>query len=228
MSTADAVRVLVVDSNTISRVGLRVLLDTEDDLAVVGEIESFHGLGSAVDRTRPDVVVMHARNATATALQAVHRFTRWPGPHRAGMVTLIDELEDSAARWQAAGVRGVLPGEASAGQVVAAVRMVAAGYRLFTDETALLPETGVFRENLSRCGVTPRERDVLQLVARGFTNAEISDALTLSESTVKSHVQHLFDKLDLRNRVHAVIFAYEKGMIQAGHGGLDRLVRTAG
>jgi DNA-binding NarL/FixJ family response regulator len=80
-----------------------------------------------------------------------------------------------------------------------------------------------FEEELALNGVTPRERDMLQFIARGFSNAEISEALFLSESTVKSHVQHMLDKLDLRNRVHAVIYAYEKGMVRAGDD-LDALV----
>lgn len=222
MSTLEAVRVLLLDPHTISRVGLRVVLDAEPDFTVVDEISALDAVVPAVDRVQPHVVVAHAHAAPVSTLEEVQRLAWRPGPRRSGVVILVDDPDDSVPRWRNAGAYGVISSQASSGQIVAAVRMVAAGYRLFTG--APDGRGGTRREDLALYGVTRRERDVLQLIARGFSNAEISDALTLSESTVKSHVQHLFDKLDLRNRVHAVIFAYEIGMVQAGHAEQDDLV----
>ncbi|MEZ0090319.1 response regulator transcription factor [Streptacidiphilus sp. EB129] len=235
-----------MDSHTVSRMGLRLLLEAEPDLQVIGEVTEFHEADAAVARLSPQVVVAdaHAEADAAAALQAFRRLARHPRGSGVRLVALVHELDESVPLWQAAGAHGVITGQSSPGQIVAAVRMVAAGYRLLTPEPspaagtsspgstpaagqaaapAPLATGAPFEEELALNGVTPRERDMLQFIARGFSNAEISEALFLSESTVKSHVQHMLDKLDLRNRVHAVIYAYEKGMVRAGDD-LDALV----
>lgn len=144
------------------------------------------------------------------------------------VLAMVPQMDQVARSWQSAGSWGVLDNRASPQRIVAAVRMISAGYRLVVpdcegetgepraEEPVDAEPAGFAEPDLEAVGITRRERDVLELIIRGYSNAEISEALFLSESTVKSHVQRMLDKLALRNRVHAVIYAYEKGIVRAG------------
>lgn len=228
-------RVLLVDSRTVSRVGLSVLLGRESDLEVVGEVEDVRQAMPCVARLSPHVVIVDALDEDPDVPHAVHQLIGSSIDGCPKILALVQSLDQCAQHWQVAGARGVLDSQASPERIIAAVRMVAAGYRLVIPSAggagpapASAPEPtpqSASDHDLVTSGITRRERDVLQLIIRGYSNAEISEALFLSESTVKSHVQRMLDKLALRNRVHAVIYAYEKGIVRAG-GNLESLVGT--
>jgi DNA-binding NarL/FixJ family response regulator len=181
------------------------------------------------------VVIVDALDEVPDVPLAIQQLITGCAEGRPKILALVQSLERCAPHWQAAGAKGVLDSQASPERIIAAVRMIAAGYRLVipTAGTAApapavpvdppRPETSGI--DLVTSGITRRERDVLQLIIRGYSNAEISEALFLSESTVKSHVQRMLDKLALRNRVHAVIYAYEKGIVRVGSN-VESLVGT--
>jgi DNA-binding NarL/FixJ family response regulator len=220
-------RVLLVDSRAVSRVGLSVLLGRETDLEVVGEVADVRRAVSSVAALSPHVVIIDALAEEPGTPHAIHEMIGRAADGWPKILAMVHHLDQSAHRWQVAGARGVIDSQASPECIVAAVRMVAAGYRLVVpfseagaEETMVPvdgpPGLGTFGPELEMSGITRRERDVLQLIIRGYSNSEISEALFLSESTVKSHVQRMLEKLALRNRVHAVIYAYEKGIVRAG------------
>lgn len=181
------------------------------------------------------MVIIDALDETPDVPLVVQQLIAGGKDGRPKILALVQSLERCAPHWQAAGAKGVLDSQASPERIIAAVRMIAAGYRLVIPTVGgSTPAPAVPAEpprpetpniDLVTSGITRRERDVLQLIIRGYSNAEISEALFLSESTVKSHVQRMLDKLALRNRVHAVIYAYEKGIVRAG-GNLESLVGT--
>ncbi|GAA1966648.1 response regulator transcription factor [Amycolatopsis minnesotensis] len=215
------IRVLIADDQALVRTGLRMILDNTPDLVVVGEA----GTGTeAVDltaSTRPDVVLMDIRMPGLDGVRATGRIIANHGPEGPRVLVLTtfdrDEYVYAALR---AGASGFLLKDALATDLLAAVRVVAAG------EAALAPT--VTRRLLTRIAVelparedprlgllTAREREVLQQVARGLSNAEIAELLCLSAGTVKTHVGHILAKLDLRDRVQAVVFAHESGLTGA-------------
>ncbi|GAA3869793.1 response regulator transcription factor [Streptomyces sedi] len=180
-------------------------------------------IGKAIDsigQLQPDLVVL---DATTDSLDTagIRRLTTNGSGKPPPVLVLVDQVDERVYRLPQFGVRGLLLNQSSPEQIVSAVRLVAAGYALFLPHGMPAdhgppvmgeePTVGVCLGHLTR-----RESDVLQLIARGLSNAEISAALFVSESTVKSHVQRMLDKLDLRNRVHAVIYAYEIGMVRVG------------
>ncbi|MFJ2634058.1 LuxR C-terminal-related transcriptional regulator [Streptomyces sp. NPDC087422] len=219
--------------------GLSVLLSRETDLEVVGEVADIRHALPCVARLSPHVVIIDALDVAPDVPHAIQQLVVGGADGCPKILALVQSLEQCAQHWQAAGARGVLDSQASPERIIAAVRMVAAGYRLViptvgaataaATAAAITPEppqAETSETDLVSSGITRRERDVLQLIIRGYSNAEISEALFLSESTVKSHVQRMLDKLALRNRVHAVIYAYEKGIVRAG-GNLESLVGTS-
>ncbi|OIJ68226.1 response regulator transcription factor [Streptomyces mangrovisoli] len=198
-----AVRVLVVGEDPLARVGIRTLLTGHTGIRVVGESAPDVRITAALRAGRPQVLVVHGRSLTAEQRELVGR----EAGERAGILVLGGP-ETAAGRWAAA--RGHLPAGADAGQVASAVVLAAAGYRLLTasgtgDDTPRVSAVDPGR-------LTDRECEVLDLLARGLTNAEIAAALSVSEHTVKTHVQNLLHKLRLRNRVHAAIYAFEAGI----------------
>lgn len=237
----EAAKVFLVDSRAVSRVGLSVLLGREADLDVVG---SFADLTSALPnltRLSPDVVIIDGQDLETASSAELRLLIGSVADEQPKVLAIVSRLDQVAHDWQAAGLWGVLDNRASPQRIVAAVRMISAGYRLVVPhceteernaaepaepaepakpaepaEPAKAMPVGLSEPDLEAVGITRRERDVLELIIRGYSNAEISEALFLSESTVKSHVQRMLDKLALRNRVHAVIYAYEKGIVRAG------------
>jgi len=207
-------------------VGLSVLLSREPDFEVVGEAADLANAVSSMTWFLPDVVIVASPDDEPCSSADLRLLIDGGTGDPSKVLAIVPELDQAARCWQMAGARGVLDNQATPEQIVAAVRMVAAGYRLTVppckgdDHTPERPantvRAGSSEQDLESSGITRRERDVLELIIRGYSNAEISEALFLSESTVKSHVQRMLEKLALRNRVHAVIYAYEKGIVRAG------------
>lgn len=228
----EAAKVFLVDSRAVSRVGLSVLLGREADLDVVGSAADLASALSSLTRLSPDVVIIDGQDLEAASPAELRLLIGSVADEQPKVLAIVSRLDQVAHDWQAAGLWGVLDSRASPQRIVAAVRMISAGYRLVVPdceteeqkpvkpvepaESAETMPAGLSEPDLEAVGITRRERDVLELIIRGYSNAEISEALFLSESTVKSHVQRMLDKLALRNRVHAVIYAYEKGIVRAG------------
>lgn len=215
------IRVLLVDDQELIRTGLRTMLEPEDDLRVVGEAANGR---EAVDRARelrPDVVVMDVRMPVMDGIEATRRLRELPTAPRVLVLTTFD-LDEHVAAAIGGGASGFLLKDAGRRQLADGIRVVAAGDALLAPSvTRRLLER--FAGRLSPSGrppeldaLTEREAEVLVLVGRGLSNAEIASLLVISEPTVKTHVGRVFAKLGLRDRVQAVIFAYEHGLVRPG------------
>jgi DNA-binding NarL/FixJ family response regulator len=216
-------RVLIADDQALLRAGFRLIIGSERDLEVVGEAAD--GL-QAVDlgrRLRPDVVLMDVRMPNLDGIEATRRLLEGASaPTRVLMLTTFD-LDEYVFEALRAGASGFLLKDAPADQLIAAIRVVAGGEALLApsvtrrliEEFARRPvRTPSQTPDLGE--LTPRELEVLKLVARGRSNAEIAAALFLGRTTVKTHVGRMLMKLDLRDRVQAVVLAYESGLVQPG------------
>ena len=215
------IRVLVADDQSLVRAGFRLVLENHDDLEVVGEASNGHEAIHSAGRLKPDVVLMDIRMPELDGIAATRAITA-THPARVLVLTTYD-LDEYVYDALQAGASGFLLKDTPPDQLADGIRAVAAG-------EALLAPTVTRRliEEFARVGparrvrpaeldeLTPREHEVLQLVARGMSNSEIAADLFLSETTVKTHVTHVFSKLDLRDRVQAVVLAYESGLITPG------------
>lgn len=210
-------RVVVVDDQALVRAGLRMILKAEPDFEVVGEASNGREAVAVVAATAPEVVLMDVRMPEMDGIEATRTITATPGAPRVLMLTTfdLDELVYAALR---AGASGFLLKEAPPEQLVAGVRTVATGEQLLAPSvtrrlierfTSAPPAVPAAVDEL-----TPRELEVLQLVARAMTNAEIAAHLFVGETTVKTHVARILMKLGLRDRVQAVVLAYERGLVQ--------------
>ncbi|MGY1717879.1 MULTISPECIES: response regulator [unclassified Blastococcus] len=216
------IRVVLVDDQAMVRTGLRMVLAAEPDIEVVGEAADGAEGVRAVTRLRPDVVLLDVRMPGMDGLEAARRILGADLPTRVVVLTTFDEDEYVAAALRA-GVSGFLLKVAPPEDLVAAVRTVAAGQGLLDpavtlrviESFAAAPAPDPARANALRT-LTDRETDVLALVAAGLSNAEIAARLHLGEATVKTHVSRLLLKLGLRDRVQAVAFAYESGLVTPG------------
>jgi DNA-binding NarL/FixJ family response regulator len=216
------IRVLLVDDQPLVLAGLGRILGPDPDLEVVGECMDGAAVAEAVERLRPDVVLMDVRMKQVDGAEATRRLAAEPGAPPVLILTTFDDDELVAAALSA-GAAGFIVKDAPGEDLVRATKEVAAGrswldpgvtgqvldhYRAtalpHADASARLEE------------LTERERDVLRLVARGDTNLEIAGALHVSEATVKSHISHVFTKLGLRDRPAAIVFAYEHGLVAPG------------
>ncbi|GFH37028.1 response regulator [Streptomyces pacificus] len=220
-----AVRVLLVDDQPLLRTGFRMILEAEQDIAVVGEAGD--GL-QALDQVRalqPDVVLMDIRMPRMDGVEATRRIT---GPERDGpakvLVLTTFDLDEYVVEALRAGASGFLLKDAPANELVQAIRVVAAGEamlapsitrRLLDKYASHLPSGEEPMPDTLRT-LTERELEVLKLVARGLSNAEIAADLFVSETTVKTHVGHVLTKLGLRDRVQAAVYAYESGLVRPG------------
>jgi DNA-binding NarL/FixJ family response regulator len=219
-----SIRLLIVDDQELVRTGFRLFLETQDDLEVVGEAGDGREAVERARELRPDVVLMDIRMPHMDGVEATARLTeaRIEPPPRVLVLTTFD-LDEYVFGALRAGAAGFLLKDASRGRLVEAIRVVHGGdallspsitRRLVEDFAArtdpLEPPSALLDE------LTPREREVLVLVARGLSNAEIAERLVVTEATVKSHVGNLLLKLGLRDRVQAVVFAYEHGIVVAG------------
>lgn len=215
------VRVLLVDDQEFVRYGFRLVLDAEPDLEVVGEAGDGREALLVAERSRPDVVLMDVRMPGMDGIAATRRITASLPDTRVLVLTTFD-LDDYAFGALRAGASGFLLKDTRPADVTAAIRAVHRGDAVVTPRiTAKLvalaaPQLATAPGDDAQEGLavlTSRERDVFRLIGQGATNGEIADALRLSESTVKTHVGRVLFKLELRDRVQAVILAYELGVV---------------
>ncbi|MDJ0316951.1 response regulator [Arthrobacter antibioticus] len=221
------IRVLVVDDQAMVREGFAALLGAQDDIDVVGQAENG---AVAVEMTaihRPDVVLMDVRMPVMDGLEATRQIlageinTQEATTHVLMLTTFdVDDYIYDALRL---GASGFLLKDALAGELVAAVRVVASGEALLAPSVTkrLIEQFAVSRARpvLSRdrlAGLTDRELEVMTLIGRGFSNQEIADQLFIAQQTVKTHVSKILAKLDLRDRVQAVVLAYDTGLVEPG------------
>jgi DNA-binding NarL/FixJ family response regulator len=219
------VRVVLVDDQTLVRTGFRLMLDETGDIEVVGEAADGSQALTVVSRTRPDVVLMDVRMPGLDGIEATRRIRSGPHPARVIILTTFD-LDEYVLAGLRAGASGFLLKDALAADLISAVRVVAAGEAVAAPSVTrrliahyLGTATPAPAAGRRLAALTVREREVLTLVTRGLANAEIATALTLSESTVKTHLGRVLAKLDLRDRVQAVILGYECGLAAPEIGG---------
>jgi DNA-binding NarL/FixJ family response regulator len=217
--------VLIADDQPLMRAALRMYLEAESDFEVVGEAADGERAVALAKQLRPDVVVMDIRMPQLDGVEATRRLTTGDNGESVKVLVITTfDLDDYVVEALRAGASGFLLKDATAEELVHAVRVVAAGNALLApvvtrrllDRYAhrLPPPTPPNSARLQR--LTERERQVLALVARGWSNSAIGKELHLAESSVKTHVSHLLGKLGLTDRVQIVVFAYENGLIQPG------------
>jgi DNA-binding NarL/FixJ family response regulator len=215
------IRVLVVDDQALVRAGFHMILEAESDMEVVGEAADGLEAVAAVQRHLPDVVLMDVRMPNLDGISATRRILEGGSAVKVLMLTTFD-MDEYVYEAFRAGASGFLLKDAPPERLVDGIRAVASGESLLAPSvTRRLIETFVRRQPVaplppSVAELTAREREVLQLMARGLSNAEIAATFVVSETTVKTHVARVLDKLDLRDRVQAVVFAYECGLVQPG------------
>ena len=217
-------RVLIADDQALIRVGLRKILEAEPETSVVGEASDGEDAVVAARELRPDVVLMDIRMPVLDGIEATRRIVRAQAGTRVLILTTfgLDGYVYDALR---AGASGFMLKDAPPEEIAAAVRIVASGEALLApsvtraviEEFARQQPSAATTEPPAVAELTPREREVLDLLASGLSNPEICAQLVVSEATTKTHVAHILQKLDLRDRVQAVIYAYETGLVRAGN-----------
>jgi DNA-binding NarL/FixJ family response regulator len=218
-------RVLVADDEDLMRAGLIELLSSDPGIDIVGEASTGREAIQRAVRLRPDVVLMDVRMPDLDGIAATSELAR-VAPHSKILILTTFEDEDYIFRSLRAGASGLMLKRTRPEDLIAAVHTVAAGdallspsvTRLVIDRISQQP-VPAFAAGGKLNGLTPREREVLELIARGLSNREIGAALSVELSTVRTHVKRTLAKLGLRDRVHAVIFAYEAGLTRPGVGG---------
>ena len=217
------IRVLLADDQNLVRTGFRVILETEGDIEVVAEADTGYEAIRQAQLTEPDVILMDIRMPELDGLAATEEILRHADPPTIVVLTTFDQNE-YVYRALRAGAAGFLLKDAPSTRLIAAVRAAATGDSLIDPAiTRRLVER--FVEPVKPQGLpkklaslTDRELDVLRLVARGLANAEIAAELVVAETTVKTHVARILAKLGLRDRVQAVVLAYETGFVARSHG----------
>jgi DNA-binding NarL/FixJ family response regulator len=218
-----AVRVLLVDDDDLMRAGLRAMLSSDPGIEVAGEAATGRGAVEAARRLRPDLVLMDVRMPDGDGIAATRDVLATTPAVRIVILTTFED-DDYIFGALAAGASGFLLKRTRPEELLAAIHTVAAGDSLLSpsvtrtviERMAASPAPAAPAAGRLLDGLTPREREVLELVARGLSNGEIATALVIEESTVKTHVKRILQKLRLRDRIQAVIFAYETGVIRPG------------
>jgi DNA-binding NarL/FixJ family response regulator len=219
-----SIRVLLVDDETLVRAGFRLILGTEPDIEVVGEASNGAEAVEAARTLDPDVILMDVQMPVKTGLEAAREIAAFGRDETCRVIILTTfELDEYVYEALRSGACGFLLKRAPAADLVAGIRVVAGGEALLAPSvTRRLIDHFATREAPRRQDLAPltalteRERDVFELIALGLSNTEIADRLVLTEGTVKTHVKHIFDKLEVRDRTHAVILAYEFGVVKPG------------
>jgi DNA-binding NarL/FixJ family response regulator len=219
-----AIRVLLVDDQELVRTGFRMILEAEPDIDVVGEVGDGASAVAAAKQLRPDVVLMDIRMPGVDGIEATRQICR---DHRDNdprvMILTTFDIDDYVYEALRAGASGFLLKDTPPDDLVDGIRVVAAGdallapsvtRRLIAEFTARPPTDAEASPALDE--LTERELEVLAQLARGLSNAEMAEALFVSETTIKTHVSHILTKLELRDRVQAVVVAYESGLVQPG------------
>jgi len=213
--------VLIADDQALVRAGFRLILDAETDLEVVGEAQDGYEAVAAAQRLLPDIVLMDVRMPGLDGIEATRRLVDGECSAKILMLTTFD-MDEYVYESLRAGASGFLLKDVPPEQLVTGIRAVASGEALLAPSvTRRMIEEFVRRPpNAARPApreleqLTAREREVLVLMARGLSNAELAKEFVVSEATVKTHVAHVLAKLGLRDRVQAVVFAYESGVIR--------------
>jgi DNA-binding NarL/FixJ family response regulator len=219
------IRVLIVDDQPLLRTGFRMILDAEPDIEVVGEAGDGREAIEAARRLRPDLVIMDIRMPVMDGVEATRLLAAAGVEHPVRVLVLTTfDLDEYIVEALRNGASGFLLKDAPAEQLIGAIRVIADGGALLAPAvTRRLLDA--FAHRLPRANasaattadLTERELEVLRLMAIGMSNAEIAGELVVSETTVKTHVSRVLMKLDLRDRVQAVVFAYESGLVQPGN-----------
>ena len=224
MTSAGPIRVFVVDDQALVRAGFRMILEAESDLVVAGEAADGEEAVARIGADPPDVVLMDVRMPGVDGIEATRRILCDPAHAGVRVIMLttfdMDEYVYDALR---AGASGFVLKDVPPEQLVDGIRAVHTGSSLLSpaitrrmiEARLAQPVAGTAPRVLAT--LTPREREILGLLGRGLSNAEIADSLVVSETTVKTHVGRVLMKLQLRDRVQAVIFAYESGVVTLGH-----------
>ncbi|MDA2812915.1 response regulator transcription factor [Nocardiopsis sp. RSe5-2] len=222
-----AIRVLLVDDQPLLRTGFRLILEAEEDISVVGEASDGNGAVASTKRLLPDVVLMDIRMPGKDGIDATREILGWArgtGQTVRVLVLTTFDLDEYVVEALRAGASGFLLKDVPPEELAGAIRVVAEGAaivaptvtrRLLDRFADKLPSTRE-RPSTEMDRLTEREREVLRLLARGRSNAEIAAALVVSETTVKTHVGNVLTKLGLRDRVQAVVHAYETGVVRPG------------
>ena len=217
--------VLIADDQALVRVGLRKILEAEPETSIVGEAGDGDDAVAGARRLRPDVVLMDIRMPVLDGIEATRRITGERAQTRVLILTTFgfDTYVYEALR---AGASGFMLKDAPPEEIAAGVRIVASGDALLApaitraviEEFAKYSPAPTSTRPRAVEDLTPREQEVLGLLARGLSNPEICERLVISDATAKTHVAHILQKLDLRDRVQAVIYAYESGLVSPGSG----------
>ncbi len=223
-----SIRVLIADDEALVRRGFKMILDAEPDLEVVGEAADGQAAVELATNREADIVLMDIRMPGMDGIEATRRIVAADGPQVIVVTTFgVDEHVFQALR---AGASGFLLKNTPPEQLAEAVRLVSRGDALIAPEVtrslieafARTPDASIPAPAQLRNTLTPREIEVLTLLAHGVSNAEIAETLFISEATVKTHVSHILTKLGLRDRTQAVVLAYESGLVEPP-GGRQRL-----
>jgi DNA-binding NarL/FixJ family response regulator len=216
------IKVLIADDQALVRAGFKMILETDPEVRVVAEADDGAGAVEAALRTRPDIALMDIRMPGMDGLEATRRIMAAPSPPRVLILTTFDH-DEYVFDALAAGASGFLLKDVAPEQLLAGIRIIAQGDSLLSPSvTRRLIESFVRDGRQSREPppvleeLTPRELEILQLVARGLSNTEIAEQLVVSSTTIKTHVARVLMKLALRDRIQAVVFAYENGVIRPG------------
>jgi DNA-binding NarL/FixJ family response regulator len=216
------VRVLLADDQRLVRAGFRMILKAEPDIDVVGEAADGAAAVEAVRGLRPDIVLMDIRMPKLDGLEATRRILAGPEPCPRVVVLTTFDLDEYVYEALRAGASGFLLKDAPEEQLIAAIQVAADGGAIFSPAVTRRLIEAISQRVARRdpppalADLTPRELEVLRLVARGLSNAELARELVVSEHTAKSHVARILAKLDLRDRVQAVVLAYESGLVEPG------------
>jgi DNA-binding NarL/FixJ family response regulator len=216
------IRVVVADDQPIVRSAFQTILDAQDDISVVGEAADGREAVAVCRRERPDVVLMDIRMPDVDGIEATQDLLGTNGVETRVLILTTFDLDEYVYAALRAGASGFLLKDATRDELVRAVRVIAAGDSMLAPSVtsrliaafARVGSSSVDPVTLDQ--LTARERDVLELMARGLSNSEIAAALFVGEATVKSHVAHVLQKLAVRDRTQAVIAAYESGLVQPG------------
>ncbi len=221
------VRVLIADDQHLVRTGLQVILNTEPDIEVIGQATTGLEAVSLAHELHPDVVLMDIRMPELDGIEATRQITTHNSPSTRVLVLTTFDVDEYVFEALRAGASGFLLKDVPADQLITGIRMTAAGDALLApsitrrliEQFAAAPPAAT---PAALDDLTPRELEVFRLLAKGMSNAEIATELFIGDATVKTHVTRLLMKLDLRDRVQAVVLAYETGIVRPGDRQINR------